>query len=251
MDCVFVVGMHRSGTSLCASLVQKMGYDPGRTGEADMYNEGGYYEDLELVRINNGILRSLGCSWDRPPSMESIEKHSKIIKEQYQRFFNKEKKMYKDPRISLFLKYALEVVPDAKVVYVVRSESSVARSLFERDGFDENFSKKLKRTYDRCIEDALSERSHLKVHFEDMVSNPQDTVSEISRYLEKDDDAGIHQLVMSKEQKDEIKRKLILENMKKDFLKLFKNPSKIFALRAYRHLGSYIRVLNSRRRARR
>ena len=50
---VIVAGMHRSGTSLTAGLLARLGIDMGRDlVPADRANPRGYFEDVELVRFH-------------------------------------------------------------------------------------------------------------------------------------------------------------------------------------------------------
>ena len=65
---LFVVGMHRSGTSaLCAALAAA-GASFGEQLLAPMQgvNDEGFWEDQELVAINEAILTANGCHWYNP-----------------------------------------------------------------------------------------------------------------------------------------------------------------------------------------
>lgn len=62
----FVVGFHRSGTSLMASGCDALGYSVG-SGElmaASYDNPKGYYESKTLVKINEQIQKDLSSDWD-------------------------------------------------------------------------------------------------------------------------------------------------------------------------------------------
>ncbi|NJK60916.1 MAG: hypothetical protein HC918_12650, partial [Oscillatoriales cyanobacterium SM2_1_8] len=52
-----VAGMHRSGTSLTASLLQTLGTHLGQTlVAADRHNPKGYFEDLDFVTLQRQML---------------------------------------------------------------------------------------------------------------------------------------------------------------------------------------------------
>lgn len=54
--CIFIIGMHRSGTSLLASLFHKNGISCGSALlEPDWINPAGYFEDTTLLSINKYI----------------------------------------------------------------------------------------------------------------------------------------------------------------------------------------------------
>lgn len=62
----FVVGFHRSGTSLMASGCDALGYSTG-SGElmaASFDNPKGYYESKRLVKINERVQKDLSSDWD-------------------------------------------------------------------------------------------------------------------------------------------------------------------------------------------
>jgi GT2 family glycosyltransferase len=65
---VFILGMHRSGTSLLTALLRMAGVELGSDlllGEA-AENSRGFWEHREVVRINDELLAHLGLSWFVP-----------------------------------------------------------------------------------------------------------------------------------------------------------------------------------------
>ncbi|WP_089728546.1 glycosyltransferase family protein [Candidatus Thiosymbion oneisti] len=66
---VFILGMHRSGTSMLAQAIDCLGISiPGSLLPAMADNPNGYWEPRELVALNNHTLEALGRPWwdDRP-----------------------------------------------------------------------------------------------------------------------------------------------------------------------------------------
>ena len=60
---VFVVGMHRSGTSAIAAALEALGLDvgdPDRLMDADAGNPAGYYEQKEIGDLNDELRRRAG-----------------------------------------------------------------------------------------------------------------------------------------------------------------------------------------------
>lgn len=54
---VVILGMHRSGTSLVANLLQQAGFFVGRSEDlirADRWNQKGYFEQWDVYRLNEG-----------------------------------------------------------------------------------------------------------------------------------------------------------------------------------------------------
>src|SRR5688572_14655735 len=67
---VAIVGMHRSGTSMVAKVLQQAGLHLGT--EADLMppaaeNPEGFFEHLGFVRLNDDVLNAAGSGWDCPP----------------------------------------------------------------------------------------------------------------------------------------------------------------------------------------
>ncbi|MFM9265000.1 glycosyltransferase [Tychonema sp. BBK16] len=135
---VFIItGMHRSGTSLTASLFQKVGVDIGKklVGPADG-NVKGHFENIDFVEFHKGVLRShgideLGCTFDKtiPVAAESVEIAKKLIAENQQ---TDKHWGWKDPRTALFWDFWLTLLPEANFICVYRSPWEVVDSLYRR-----------------------------------------------------------------------------------------------------------------------
>jgi hypothetical protein len=63
---VVVLGMHRSGTSAIARGVKALGVDLGTRlmAPAAGNNDRGFWEDVDISRLNGRVLAALGCDWD-------------------------------------------------------------------------------------------------------------------------------------------------------------------------------------------
>ena len=65
--CIFIVGMHRSGTSALTGTLNLMGVELGRElmqPWAD--NPKGFFENNKIWKYNQKILENFGSSWDNP-----------------------------------------------------------------------------------------------------------------------------------------------------------------------------------------
>lgn len=135
-----IIGMHRSGTSLTASLLQDVGVCLGDhlVGE-DVGNEKGHYEDLDFVEFHKKLLRSQSLDLDGLTGESEI-----TILERYhemaQKILNEKTKRslwgWKDPRTTLFLDFWLNLLPETRFILVFRSPWEVVDSLYRR-GSDE------------------------------------------------------------------------------------------------------------------
>ena len=135
---VFIVtGMHRSGTSLTASLFQKVGVDIGNklVGPADG-NVKGHFENVDFVEFHKSVLRShgideLGCTFDNtiPVATEFVDiaKSAIAANQKTDKYWG-----WKDPRTALFWDFWLNLLPQANFICVYRSPWEVVDSLYRR-----------------------------------------------------------------------------------------------------------------------
>ena len=71
MKTAVVIGCHRSGTSLVASMLAAMGVDMGTNLiGAHPSQPGGHWEDVDFVNMNNEILSQSGGTWDNPQEVD-------------------------------------------------------------------------------------------------------------------------------------------------------------------------------------
>jgi hypothetical protein len=142
---VCVLGMHRSGTSLVARLLNLLGVDLGPADQmmpAMPSNPRGHWEQQFIVELNDEILRRLGGSWSQPPVLptgweespllEDLRGRARILLDRY--FSNSALWGWKDPRACLTLPFWRQLVPRMQYVICLRNVVDVARSLEHRDG---------------------------------------------------------------------------------------------------------------------
>ena len=156
MTAVIVLGMHRSGTSLVASMLEAMGVDMGeRLMPASLDNPHGYYEDLDFYEMNEAILEEAGGSWWRPPSAQAIEAAGEALKYPIGRLVNERdwKKLWgwKDPRTCLTAGLYHSHLDDARYVVVRRDRPAIIASLLKRNGGQLEEWKALCAEYERRV----------------------------------------------------------------------------------------------------
>jgi glycosyltransferase involved in cell wall biosynthesis len=146
---IFVLGMHRSGTSALAGTLSKLGVDFGPDllpPQPD--NPKGFFEHKEIVTIHDEILCKIGLRWDDPrplpPHWEQrrdLESLKERLKEVVIRDFG-ESLLWglKDPRLCRLLPLWIPMLKELNVtLYVVmllRDPAEVAGSLSSRNNLD-------------------------------------------------------------------------------------------------------------------
>jgi len=137
---IFIIGMHRSGTSMITGILHKCGLKLGGNllmGARD--NPKGHFESLEFIRINQKILIMNGGRWHTPPKNIRFNPEMKMQMRHFLNKFNPQKiSGLKDPRTCFTFPLWREVIhPEPiKAVMIVRPFSAIAKSLQKRNGFN-------------------------------------------------------------------------------------------------------------------
>lgn len=144
-DPVFILGMHRSGTSMLARMLQRAGLFIGAPVDP-------HYENPAIVTINEGLLRRAGAGWDEPEAFadsmaerdffRSAVRHcadSWAHPDNQRAFWGEHASPppempwgFKDPRLVFTLPCWLARYPKARLIFISRHGVDVARSLVKR-----------------------------------------------------------------------------------------------------------------------
>lgn len=143
---VFVLGMHRSGTSVLTGALQALGAHVGTNlMPANKHNPRGFFEDLGFVRFNDRLLKALGRNWHEMIYIETQQFETphlsaytlEAVKLLRQHVEGQALTALKDPRFCLLLPFWREVCEKAGVntsfILAIRDPRAVAQSLFLRD----------------------------------------------------------------------------------------------------------------------
>jgi len=154
--------MHRSGTSFTASILYNLGIPLNTSAviPTDLWNAAGYYENLELVLLNDRIILGdwFGLKKFRQTPLEKrpmwliawislfklryiflnsdavFRKRANLLQDEINCFAEQnQNSLLKDPRFSLTIKSWREHVGISKVLYSFRHPLEVARSLRKRE----------------------------------------------------------------------------------------------------------------------
>jgi hypothetical protein len=173
-----VLGMHRSGTSAVAGgLVASGVYFGGQLMAAKADNPKGFYENQSLVTFHDKLLALHMQRWDSVTPLpaplsfcerEKLQGEALAIVEEIRE--HKGVVGCKDPRISLFVPFWLEVFSRIGIavdwMVCVRPPKAVAQSLYMRDRFTELKSVALWLKYNLALLKDLSDAGSLaSVHF--------------------------------------------------------------------------------------
>src|SRR6187402_1642015 len=133
---IIITGMHRSGTSLVSSLLQRSGVHIGdRLITANSANPRGYFEDVDFYEFHEHLLHQRGQtylhvdeSFTFQPTNQEMERAKKLVAERSHHTVWG----WKDPRTCLFLDFWHQLLPDGRFLFVFRHPIEVLLSLLRR-----------------------------------------------------------------------------------------------------------------------
>ncbi len=133
---LILTGMHRSATSLIASLFQRAGVHFGaQLLEANSQNPRGFFEDVEFYEFHERVLHARGKAilverdFHFEPTTQEHARANELLAARAQ--FGVWG--WKDPRTSLFLEFWREKIPNAHFLFVYRHPFDVLLSLMRRN----------------------------------------------------------------------------------------------------------------------
>jgi len=177
--------MHRAGTSVIARAVQALGVDLGdRLIPSGPDNPTGFWEDQDILSINERLLSLLGMHWHsvRPISealldssmFDPLKKEAEALIRG--RFLSAPVWGFKDPRACRLLPFWQQVLTglgiDISYVITCRDPVSVARSLYLRDRFSEEKSVFLWLSHMLAVVGSVADKQCVVVDYQYMLSKP-------------------------------------------------------------------------------
>lgn len=193
---ICVLGMHRSGSSLIARILNLLGVYLGpeeHLVKPREDNPKGFWEHQQIVDLNDEILMRLGgnlydppefrAGWEYSAQFEDLRHRAQAI---LQRDFEQAKVWgWKDPRTCLTLPFWRQLVPLMRYVICLRNPLDVALSLQRRNGFSLEEGSWLWLKYvTASIQHTAGQPRHW-VWYEDAMQNPEKIISQLAQFLRK------------------------------------------------------------------
>jgi hypothetical protein len=190
---VIVLGMHRSGTSLVASLLGLLGAYLGDEEDfipADQDNPQGFWERRGVISLNNLVLRAGDAAWDRVAGFDV----SRIRGRFRRRFASGAASLIqgldthgtwaiKDPRLCLTLPLWRPLCRHAVCVVTLRHPAEVASSLERRDRMPLATGVALWERYTRSALEASEGLPRTALLFDDLFARPEETARGLRAFL--------------------------------------------------------------------
>jgi glycosyltransferase involved in cell wall biosynthesis len=190
---IIVLGMHRSGTSMVARLLNMMGAYFATETTAMLpttANPKGYWEREDIRQLNDQVIQSLGMSWDNISDFDSqllTQELQQHLQDSAQKIiFSLETHrpwMIKDPRLCLLLPLWQPLLEIPVYVYVYRNPIQVAQSLKTREDFPLTLGIALWEKYNLYGLANCADWPRILVSHQELVTQPVNTVRKLHQDL--------------------------------------------------------------------
>jgi hypothetical protein len=145
---VTILGMHRSGTSLCANLLHALGIDMADSAGPSPNNKKGHWERPRINDLNDQIFARFSRAWSDPahilalpegwttdPRVQAIK--AELIAHITQITAGPKPAGFKDPRTARLMPLWRDIFEAAhitpRIIFCIRDPAQVARSITARD----------------------------------------------------------------------------------------------------------------------
>jgi hypothetical protein len=193
---IIVLGMHRSGTSATARILNLLGCDLPRTlMPARDGNDAGHWESEAVCELNDNILGALGSGWDDwlPVSMvwPDLPRYQDDVADGVamlrQEFGQSALFVLKDPRICRMAQYWIKVIKaygsEPRFVIPLRNPMEVAASLVKRNDMFSQYAVLLWLRHVLDAEQGSRGFPRVFINYRDLLHDWRAVVSKIERGL--------------------------------------------------------------------
>jgi hypothetical protein len=188
---VTVLSMHRAGSSAVTRLLNLAGLSAGpeeRLPIPDAANPKGYWENSDVVILDDALLAALGTTWSDPPELDldlgrlpagQRRAFEARARELIRQFDAQGPWIFKDPRLCLLFPFWRQLLERPFCVLIYRDPLPVARSLEDRDGFPLPLGFALWELYLRGALVASQGLPRILVSYHELVANPGPALSRL------------------------------------------------------------------------
>lgn len=197
---LFLLGMHRSGTSLLGKICHLLGADFGHSLMAPARdNPTGFYENWRLVEQHDAFMARFATAWDRPSRLPEnwldapgvVEQFEAIEKLIGREFTAGPVMAVKDPRLAFvyplwqMLLQSLNRRPCH--IVILRHPEEVALSLNQRSEMPLDWAAQLYRDYNTAIRDiVLDDTRTFWVSYEQIINGPGIVARRLAKHFESE-----------------------------------------------------------------
>lgn len=198
---IFIIGMHRCGTSLLANCLVKNGFSIGKSNNEskNWQNPRGYFENDAFTAIHDKLLWFNQSEWSviTKQKMNYTKQHIEIYRHLLKTEFKDNQKLLliKDPRLTFFVDFIKEVCGnnyEYNFLFLTRNKQECCASLnkAQKNNMRGGNSETL---YDITMTSYKSE--FLKIDHHDIIFNNEMVIKNISKFCNIDLNINTNSLV--------------------------------------------------------
>jgi len=196
-----VCGMHRSGTSVVTRCLELFGYSLGESlMEPGEDNPTGFFEDLDVVRLNDALLLENGSTWDAPVftererltwSSQQLAEAADVLKG---KLAGAPKLAIKDPRVCLTLPFwravAAHLEVPLRLCLIYRNPLDIAASIERRNQLPAQAALALTQLYwSQLLKH--TEASEVVIDYANFIADPGKALEEMASWLQTSPDSSL------------------------------------------------------------
>ncbi|MCI4347629.1 MAG: sulfotransferase [Thermoplasmata archaeon] len=196
MPTYIVLGMHRSGTSAVAGMLDRLGVRMGPKQAGPDWigrhwsNPTGHFENPDLVWLNGLILGYDGTGVHESPRWDEIPQRARALAREIDRTLRATEGDvwgWKDPWSVLTIEEFLPQIHEPRFIFVFRDPLQVAQSLFRRDGTGPEESRRIAARFATLMSEIATrhpEIPRLELRFEDLTHSPSEAVARLAAFAD-------------------------------------------------------------------
>lgn len=195
---VIVLGMHRSGTSLCANMLHALGVNMADAAGASPANQRGHWERPRINDLHDSVLAMFGRPWNEAthhlalpeawwtdPRLDPVRRQ--LVDFLAPRVTGGAAFGFKDPRASRLLELwppVLEAIgAEPLYVFCIRDPAQVARSVSARDNFPPDRAAYRWLIYNAHAVHGVGTARLCVIPYESWFSAPADTLARLATFI--------------------------------------------------------------------
>ena len=182
---IFIIGMHRCGTSLLTNCLIQNGFSIGKSKNKakNWQNPKGYFENDKFTEFHDELLTYNNSNWlnintkQMKYTIDHINKYRILLQTEFE---NEKLIVIKDPRLTFFVEFLKEVCSnnyDYKFLFLIRNKEECCSSLSKAQHKSYLDTSNL---YDKTM--SYYTDKFLKIYHNNIINNNNDTLINIAKF---------------------------------------------------------------------